>query len=85
MLKKGPTSANAVPGAISSTTAQSVLPHYAGHATASLAPTIANQAVSPRSLVSKSSDQGERKVSGPAAGKSDENSPPYKTAIDETL
>ncbi|KAL6855058.1 hypothetical protein ACO1O0_006196 [Amphichorda felina] len=85
MLKKGPTSANAVPGAISSTTAQGVLPHYAGHATASLAPTIANQAVSPRSLVSKSSDQGERKVSGPAAEKSDENSPPCETAIDETL
>ncbi|UNI19839.1 hypothetical protein JDV02_005986 [Purpureocillium takamizusanense] len=42
MFKKSKSSSVAVPGTISSTTARGVLPHYAGHATASLTPAIAN-------------------------------------------
>ncbi|KAI5456383.1 hypothetical protein BGZ63DRAFT_409079 [Mariannaea sp. PMI_226] len=44
VLKKGKASVNAVPGKVSSTTAQGVLPHYSGHATASLSPAISNTA-----------------------------------------
>lgn len=81
MLRKGAASVNAVPGAVSSTTAQGVLPHYAGHATASLTPTIANQAASPRSHISKTRDQGEtNKASGTVA---QENRPPCEADIDE--
>ncbi|KAL7932313.1 hypothetical protein V8C35DRAFT_328947 [Trichoderma chlorosporum] len=48
MMKRGTSSSNAVPGTVSSTTAQGVLPHYSGHATASLAPTATNITSSPR-------------------------------------
>lgn len=48
MLRKGKSSANAVPGTVSSTTVQGVLPNYTGHATAYLTPTLANTAASPR-------------------------------------
>lgn len=57
MLKKGKSSANAVPVTISSMTAQGVLPNYAGHATASLAPTMVNSSVSPRGTA-KTGDVG---------------------------
>lgn len=43
MLKKGKSSAGAVQGTISSTTAHGVLPQYSGHATAALTPTVANK------------------------------------------
>lgn len=43
MLKKGKSSAGAVQGSVSSTTAHGVLPQYSGHATAALTPTIANK------------------------------------------
>ncbi|KAI0205755.1 hypothetical protein F4808DRAFT_472389 [Astrocystis sublimbata] len=42
MLKKGSTSATALPSAISSTTATGYLPHYAGNAIASFGPTMSN-------------------------------------------
>ncbi|KAI0432858.1 hypothetical protein F5Y09DRAFT_352865 [Xylaria sp. FL1042] len=42
MLKKGSTSGNVLPGAISSTTATGYLPQFAGNAVASLGPTISN-------------------------------------------
>lgn len=41
IIKKGPTCSNVIPGAVSSTTAQGILPQYAGHATAALSPAIA--------------------------------------------
>ena len=40
MLRNGMTSSGVVTGTISSTTAQGVLPQYAGHAAASLSPAI---------------------------------------------
>ncbi|KAI1173190.1 hypothetical protein F4777DRAFT_600832 [Nemania sp. FL0916] len=42
MLRKGSTTGNALPGAISSTNATGYLPQYAGNAMASFGPTIAN-------------------------------------------
>ncbi|KAI1330563.1 hypothetical protein F5Y16DRAFT_424985 [Xylariaceae sp. FL0255] len=42
MLKKGSTSGNVLPGAVSSTTAKGYLPQYSGNAIASLGPTISN-------------------------------------------
>ncbi|RDA91687.1 hypothetical protein CP533_2336 [Ophiocordyceps camponoti-saundersi (nom. inval.)] len=48
MLRKGKSSGAAIPGTVSSMTAQGVLPNYAGHATASLTPAIANTSVSPQ-------------------------------------
>lgn len=42
MLRKGKTNAAAVPGTVSSTTVQGVLPQYTGHAAAYLTPALAN-------------------------------------------
>lgn len=83
MLKKGPTSANAVPGAVSSTTAQGVLPHYAGHATASLTPTITNKSVSPQSVPSKRCDQDDAKARIQMSQKRIENCPPSELGLEE--
>ncbi|KAG5983055.1 hypothetical protein E4U55_000897 [Claviceps digitariae] len=51
--KRNKTSATAVPGTVSSMTARGVLPNYAGHATASLTPAIANASISPKVPLSK--------------------------------
>ncbi|KIE02584.1 hypothetical protein MAJ_01618, partial [Metarhizium majus ARSEF 297] len=53
MWKRSKSSATAVPGTVSSMTARGVLPNYAGHATASLTPTIANASTSPKGASSK--------------------------------
>ncbi|OAA46182.1 hypothetical protein NOR_02935 [Metarhizium rileyi] len=53
MWKRSKSSATAVPGTVSSMTARGVLPNYAGHATASLTPTIANASTSPKGVTSK--------------------------------
>lgn len=79
MLKKAPASANAVPSTLTSTTAQGVLPHYAGHATASLTPTITNKAASPRKI-SKVGDGHDGKLTGTVGRKrGEENRPPRET------
>lgn len=51
--KRNKASATAVPGTVSSMTAKGVLPNYAGHATASLAPAIAHSSSSPKGSSSK--------------------------------
>jgi hypothetical protein len=81
MLKRGSTSANVVPGAVSPTTVQGLLPQYAGHATASLTPAMARQAASPRGVVSKPGDQGDTKA--PGTEKQGENRPPTEADVDE--
>ncbi|RCI14460.1 hypothetical protein L249_6121 [Ophiocordyceps polyrhachis-furcata BCC 54312] len=53
VLRKGKSSGAAIPGTVSSMTAQGVLPNYAGHATASLTPAIANTPVSPQRVSSR--------------------------------
>lgn len=52
ILKKGKSSGNVAPGKLSPIAAHGVLPNYAGHATASLTPTIANT-TSPRGFGTK--------------------------------
>ncbi|KAL7810968.1 hypothetical protein V8C44DRAFT_365222 [Trichoderma aethiopicum] len=76
MMKRGTSSSNAVPGTISSTTAQGVLPHYSGHATASLAPTATNISSSPREQATKSGTPNDSGSVGPVAERQIENRPP---------
>ncbi|KAM0251737.1 hypothetical protein ACHAQJ_008012 [Trichoderma viride] len=76
MMKRGTSSGNAVPGTVSSTTAQGVLPHYSGHATASLAPTATNINSSPREQGTKSITAFEGGSMSPAAERQIENRPP---------
>ena len=77
MLKKGKSSAGAVLGAVSATTAQGVLPQYAGHATASLTPTIANnRGASPRANLAKSHDGFNTKTNDLMQEHRGENCPP---------
>ncbi|KAI1496398.1 hypothetical protein F5X99DRAFT_72898 [Biscogniauxia marginata] len=77
MLKKGSTSGNVLPSAVSSTTATGYLPQYFGHAAASLGPAISNPNGSP----ARTSPNGGNKpveidaVQGPAE-KVGENCPP---------
>ncbi|KAI1130367.1 hypothetical protein F5Y10DRAFT_289582 [Nemania abortiva] len=74
MLKKGSTSGNALPGAISSTTATGYLPQYAGNAIASLGPTISNGSPA---RVSPNADDKLVELEGPrVAMKIGENCPP---------
>ncbi|KAI1366134.1 hypothetical protein F5Y08DRAFT_352192 [Xylaria arbuscula] len=75
MLKKGPASANALPGAISSTTATAYLPQYAGNAIASLGPTLSNGSPA---RVSPNADDKLVELEGPrvAMDKVGENCPP---------
>ncbi|KAH0498576.1 hypothetical protein TgHK011_005826 [Trichoderma gracile] len=76
MMKRGTSSSNAVPGTISSTTAQGVLPHYSGHATASLAPTATNISSSPREQAIKSGTPNDSGSAGPVTERQIENRPP---------
>ncbi|KFA79013.1 hypothetical protein S40288_00589 [Stachybotrys chartarum IBT 40288] len=76
VLKKGKTSSNLAPGTVSSMTAQGVLPHYSGHATASLTPTIANTAASTRGTTVKHSDMGNEGVTNIVVDRKRENLPP---------
>ncbi|KAL7787774.1 hypothetical protein V8C37DRAFT_261593 [Trichoderma ceciliae] len=76
MMKRGTSSSNAVPGTVSSTTAQGVLPHYSGHATASLAPTATNINSSPREQATKSGNATEGGSISPTAERQIENRPP---------
>ncbi|KAF7545475.1 hypothetical protein G7Z17_g9151 [Cylindrodendrum hubeiense] len=81
MLKKGKTSANVAPGKVSPTTAQGVLPNYAGHAAASLTPTIANTTPTPRGQCTK---VGETNNIRSSTEKRVENRPPVDRRLDES-
>lgn len=76
MMKRGTSSGNAVPGTVSSTTAQGVLPHYSGHATASLAPTATNINSAPREQASKSGNFNDGGPANSAIERQIENRPP---------
>ncbi|KAJ2980260.1 hypothetical protein NUW58_g6993 [Xylaria curta] len=75
MLKKGSTSGNVLPGAISSTTAMGYLPQYTGNAIASLGPTISNSSAA---RVPPNADDKLIELDGPrvAMEKIGENCPP---------
>ncbi|KAI2631728.1 hypothetical protein GGS21DRAFT_544427 [Xylaria nigripes] len=75
MLKKGSTSGNVLPSAISSTTATGFLPQFSGNAVASLGPTISNGS---SARVSPNADDKFVELEGPrqAMEKIGENCPP---------
>ncbi|KAJ6441783.1 actin filament organization protein app1 [Purpureocillium lavendulum] len=85
MFKKGKSSGVAVPVTVSSTTAQGVLPHYAGHATASLTPNIASTPGGRKDLGRKAAETGDAGCLGPDEVNKVENlhpnSPHYKDPI----
>ncbi|KKP00982.1 hypothetical protein THAR02_06920 [Trichoderma harzianum] len=74
MMKRGTSSSGAVPGTVSSTTVQGVLPHYSGHATASLTPTATNISSS-REQTMKSGNANEGEPANLAAERQIENRP----------
>ncbi|CAJ2511795.1 Uu.00g074200.m01.CDS01 [Anthostomella pinea] len=79
MLKKGSgsTSGNALPSAVSATTATAYLPQFFGHAASSLSPAVLNTNSSPARSGTASQDKpGEVDISLPAAQKVGENCPP---------
>jgi hypothetical protein len=82
MLKKGKSSANAVPVTISSMTAQGVLPNYAGHASASLTPSMVNTSVSPRGA-SKTGGDSDVRSAATVTTKTGENRPPAESSLNE--
>lgn len=81
MLKKGKTSANVAPGKVSPTTAQGVIPNYAGHAAASLTPTIANTTPTSRGHFAKA---GETNNPRSATERRSENRPPVDRRLDDS-
>ncbi|KAM0429011.1 hypothetical protein ACHAPT_006815 [Fusarium lateritium] len=76
MRRRGKTSANAVAGQVSPMTAQGVLPHYSGHATASLTPAIANTTPNSRGSGAKLGEAHNIPSTNTAAEKRGENKPP---------
>ncbi|KAJ4313338.1 hypothetical protein N0V84_009467 [Fusarium piperis] len=76
MRRRGKASANAVAGQVSPMTAQGVLPHYSGHATASLTPAIANTTANSRSASAKLGETYTITSTNTAAEKRGENKPP---------
>ncbi|KAK3387456.1 hypothetical protein B0H63DRAFT_558964 [Podospora didyma] len=84
VLKKGSTSS-----ALSSTTAQGYLPHYSGHAAASLSPSFNKRYVSPPAMTTKASSEYQDIMDGgvlltPAPEKRGENCPPQAvSALDD--
>ncbi|RSL97140.1 hypothetical protein CDV31_013162 [Fusarium ambrosium] len=76
MRRRGKASANAVAGQVSPMTAQGVLPHYSGHATASLTPAIANTASNSRGAGAKLGETYTIPSTNTAAEKRGENKPP---------
>jgi hypothetical protein len=76
MRRRGKTSANAVAGQVSPMTAQGVLPHYSGHATASLTPAIANTTSNSRGAGAKLGETYTIPSTNTAAEKRGENKPP---------
>jgi len=80
MFKKGKSSGTAVPGTVSSTTARGVLPHYAGHATASLTPAIANTPTGRKEPGRKATESGDLGHRGPEELNKVENLPPNSSS-----
>lgn len=77
MLKRGLTSSDVLPSAVSSTTAHGYLPQFSGHAAASLSPTLSGTISSPsRGSPGKDSDIHSNGTSTFMAPKTAENCPP---------
>lgn len=85
MFKRGLTSSEVLPSTVSSTTAQGFLPHFSGHAAASLSPTLAGKANSPRESPVKGSDIAINGTSTFMPQKTVESCPPAVAATGERL
>lgn len=89
MLKRGLTSSDVLPSAVTSTTARGYLPHFTGHATTSLSPTISGTIGSPsRGSPAKEAEPNSTGTSTFMAPKTGENAPPApsdRTSISDTL
>jgi len=83
--KRNKTSATAVPGTVSSMTARGVLPNYAGHATASLTPAIANASISPKVPLSKLSISEDLNTTGHVPDKKEDRLPAIHGAKENKL
>ncbi|KAF4453215.1 hypothetical protein F53441_4088 [Fusarium austroafricanum] len=81
MRKNGKTSANVVAGQVSPMTAQGVLPHYAGHATASLTPAVAANS---RGHGTRLGDVNYSPTANTSVGRREENRPPLEL-LDQQL
>ncbi|KAF9768952.1 hypothetical protein IL306_013685 [Fusarium sp. DS 682] len=81
MRKNGKTSANVVAGQVSPMTAQGVLPHYAGHATASLTPAVTANS---RGHSAKLGDLNDSPTANISVGRREENRRPLEL-LDEQL
>ncbi|KAF4337902.1 hypothetical protein FBEOM_8267 [Fusarium beomiforme] len=81
MRKNGKTSANVVAGQVSPMTAQGVLPHYAGHATASLTPAATTNS---RGCSAKLGDVNDSQTANISVGRREENRRPLEL-LDEQL
>ncbi|KAH6971749.1 hypothetical protein BKA56DRAFT_693372 [Ilyonectria sp. MPI-CAGE-AT-0026] len=81
MLRKGKTSANVAPGKVSPTTAQGVIPNYAGHAAASLTPAIANTTPTSRGHFAKATETNNPRS---ATERRSENRPPVDRRLDDS-
>ncbi|KAI1019227.1 hypothetical protein LB503_009358 [Fusarium chuoi] len=81
MRKNGKTSANVVAGQVSPMTAQGVLPHYAGHATASLTPAVTTNS---RGNSAKLGDVNASPTGNITVGRREENRPPLEL-LDQQL
>ncbi|RGP75871.1 hypothetical protein FSPOR_464 [Fusarium sporotrichioides] len=75
MRRKGKTSANVIAGQVSPMTAQGVLPHYSGHATASLTPAITTNS---RGHVARQGDMNPSPTAHATLGRREENRPPLE-------
>ncbi|KAK2694240.1 hypothetical protein QWA68_007891 [Fusarium oxysporum] len=81
MRKNGKTSANVVAGRVSPMTAQGVLPHYAGHATASLTPAVTTNSCGNSARLG---DVNASPTANITVGRREENRPPLEL-LDQQL
>lgn len=80
MLGKSRTSAEAVPSTVSSTTVHGVLPHYGGHATASLVPAMTRPPAKTRASERKTLEPTEGQLSFASTATLGENRHPNESA-----
>lgn len=88
MVKRGFTASDVLPSTVTSTTAQGYLPHFTGHASASLSPTLSGTVTSPMRDSSVKDADTNPNGSTFMAPKSGENAPPVpsdRISISDTI
>lgn len=88
MVKRGFTASDVLPSTVTSTTAQGYLPHFTGHASASLSPSLSGTVTSPMRDESVKDTDTNPNGSTFMAPKSGENAPPLpsdRISISDTI